>query len=274
VSGKGEKINFRTEVQRAAADANVKVNEYERALILGQIALLLTSHPGIGRRIAFKGGAIMTLIDGSPRLSRDLDGVMVAGGRIDERIVLEALTNTAQARKIVIRVDRFVTTGKDSLHIPVIVCHPLSGKGEVSVSLSIKWNDPLLLEPEQREVSILGREVTLPIMQRIERVSEKIRAFLDRGEDRDAFDLYHFSVRGLRISEWNQLLDLVVRKIGVDEEFSRGTDLLGQFDENIRDLAMSWATKGGLVVMRETPTWDEVYPHILNFRPYVPETKQ
>lgn len=81
---KPEALNFRTEVRRAAAEASIEVNEYERALVLGQVAELLAAHPQIGGRVAFKGGAIMRLIDGSPRLSRDLDASLVSGRPITE----------------------------------------------------------------------------------------------------------------------------------------------------------------------------------------------
>jgi hypothetical protein len=39
----------------------------------------------LGQVLAFKGGAIMTLIDGSPRLSADLDAVVVTGRAVRER---------------------------------------------------------------------------------------------------------------------------------------------------------------------------------------------
>ncbi len=96
----GDAPNLRTGVRRAAAEANVDVNDYERAIVLGQVAELLALHPQIGGRIAFKGGAVMTLFDGSPRLSRDLDAVLVSGGRITEKMVREAL-GTPAAKMVV-----------------------------------------------------------------------------------------------------------------------------------------------------------------------------
>ena len=86
-AGVVEAPDFRTAVKRAAAEASVPVNDYERALVLGQVAELLAAHPGIGGRIAFKGGAIMRLVDDSPRLSKDLDASLVSGRtpRVDGR---------------------------------------------------------------------------------------------------------------------------------------------------------------------------------------------
>jgi hypothetical protein len=98
----------------------------------------LAAHPQIGGKIAFKGGAIMRLVEDSPRLSRDLDAVMVAGGRVRERTVREAL-ETPAARRLVKELGRFVSSGKDSLRFPVVVCHPLSGKETVEISISIHW---------------------------------------------------------------------------------------------------------------------------------------
>jgi len=54
MSGKREKIDFRREVVRAADKSNVQTNDYERAIILGQIASLLSTHPRIVGKIAFK----------------------------------------------------------------------------------------------------------------------------------------------------------------------------------------------------------------------------
>lgn len=134
--------NLRTDVRRAAAEANVAVNEYERAIVLGQVAELLALHPQIGSRIAFKGGAVMTLFDGSPRLSRDLDAVLVSGGRITEKMVREAL-GTPAAKKVVVRIDRFVTVDADAIQFPLVVCRPFSGQGQIDVQISINWSSPL-----------------------------------------------------------------------------------------------------------------------------------
>lgn len=74
------KITFRAGIVRAAADAKVDHNDFERGQILGQIAELLIAHPKIGKRITFKGGAIARLVDGSNRLSKDLDSTIVRVG--------------------------------------------------------------------------------------------------------------------------------------------------------------------------------------------------
>lgn len=270
---KRPRLDLRSGVIRAADEASVGTGDYERAIILGQLAALLAAHPKIAGRIAFKGGAIMTLIDDSPRLSRDLDAVMATGGRVDEKTVRSALTGSEEARRVVKRVDRFATTGRSGLRFPVIVCHPLSGKGDVTVMLSINWSEPLLLRPENRTVTILGRDVVLPVVALIKRVAEKVRAFLDRGEDRDAFDLYHISGRGLDPGELAQLSILVERKVEVDDDLPSGTNLHALFDEHVGVLATSWAQRGGLTVMRTVPPWDEVRPHVEQFKTYVPATK-
>lgn len=91
--------NLRRSFIRAAAVLGVPVEDAERALILGQIAGLLIAHPRIGRALAFKGGAIMRLVDRSPRLSRDLDGSAVAGQRMQRRWIEEALSTPAARRE-------------------------------------------------------------------------------------------------------------------------------------------------------------------------------
>jgi hypothetical protein len=60
-------VTGRQVVAQAALAAHVEPEDLDRAAILGQMAFFLTKHPRIGRRIAFKGGAVMRLLDGSPR---------------------------------------------------------------------------------------------------------------------------------------------------------------------------------------------------------------
>lgn len=261
---------LRTGIRRAAEEAATDVNEYERALILGQIASLLAQHRKIAGRIAFKGGAIMTLVDGSPRLSKDLDGVLASGGPVSRDTVKEALLGTKEARKVVKRIDDFARVRGGGIRFPVVVCKPLSGIGEVTVQLSIKWSEPLLRDPEPEKVTIAGREVELPVMARPERAAEKVRAFLDRGEDRDAFDLYHYSLKRFAASDWSQLKELIGQKMAVHPNPPIG-DLRALFDEHLTKLETAWATRGGLTLMEATPAWTEVEPHVLKFRRYLPK---
>jgi hypothetical protein len=264
--------DFRTGVRRAADEANVAVNDYERALVLGQVAELLAAHPRIGGRIAFKGGAVMTLFDGSPRLSRDLDAVLVSGGRITEATVREALSPPGD-NKVVKRVDRFVTSDNKGIRFPVVVCHPLSGQGEVHLMLSINWSSPLLCDPESGTFQIGKRTVSLRIMARRERLAEKIRAFLDRGEDRDAFDLAHYMQVGLRPDEWAALSGLVHEKMRIDHDLPAGCDLHALFDQRLDEIGPVWGMRGGLVLMREKLSWNEVRPRIVALKPHVPRSK-
>ncbi|HZP96536.1 MAG TPA: hypothetical protein VFC31_09405 [Candidatus Limnocylindria bacterium] len=72
--GKGvPPLRGRREVLRAAAAASVHPEEIDRARVLAQIASLLLAHPRTKDNHAYKGGAIMHLVDGSPRRSNDLD---------------------------------------------------------------------------------------------------------------------------------------------------------------------------------------------------------
>jgi hypothetical protein len=153
--------NLRRQVVLAAQQANVPLDEWDRAQVLGQIAGLIAAHPKVGGMIAFKGGAIMHLIDKSPRLSKDLDASLVAGGRVTEAIIREAL-GTREAKRVVISVGELVSPGPHSITFPVIVCHPLSGQGRVALQLSINWQAPLLRKPEPKEVTINERKVSFP----------------------------------------------------------------------------------------------------------------
>lgn len=208
-----ERPNLRREVVRAAETASVPLDDFERALVLGQIAGLLAAHPKVGGKVAFKGGA------------------MVTGGRISEAIVREALS-TPEAGQVVKRIERFAMLGTKGLRFPVIACHPLSGVDEITVTLSIHWDAPLILRAEPETVVINGRKVTFLVVARLERLAEKIRAFVDRGLDRDAFDLYHFSMKGLSVDDVAQLPALVEQKLREDDDLPADADPHALFDDH------------------------------------------
>lgn len=174
------------------------------------------------------------------------------------------------------RVDRIHVTDKEGLRVPVIVCHPKSGVGEVAVEFSIKWDEPLCMDPVWEDIELGDHTISLPVVQRVERVAEKVRAFLDRAEDRDAYDLYHYTdsdpKKGLIPSEWALLRDLIQRKVDADDEMDDGWHR-PLFNENVAKVAGVWATRGGLVVMDGAPEWSVVEPWARKFRRYLPATK-
>lgn len=112
--------------------------------------------------------------------------------------------------------------------------------------------------------------MTLRVVARRERLAEKIRAFLDRGEDRDAFDLYHYVEQGLPDEHWRELPGLVATKMLEDDDIAGDTDLLALFDQRVATVGLAWGTRGGLVLMRDRPTWDSVRANVVSLRRYVP----
>lgn len=137
--------------RRAAQQLGVSASDYERADILAQIAELLMCHPGIGQMLAFKGGAIMTLIDGSPRLSADLDAVVVTGRAVRDRQVRAALLADLDGRRIVTDVG-IVNPGRQSLQYPFVQVRSFSGLGDVNIRLEISWREAPLLPTEHVEI--------------------------------------------------------------------------------------------------------------------------
>ena len=94
---------FRTELKRRADDVGVSAEDFERALIIGQIAGLLIKDPGLKGKLAHKGAAMLRLVDKSERLSRDLDSADIRGERVDTRLIARALT-TPEAKKVVLKI--------------------------------------------------------------------------------------------------------------------------------------------------------------------------
>lgn len=76
--------------------------------------------------LAFKGGAVMTLIDASPRLSADLDAVVVTGRAVRDRQVRAALLAEIEGRHLVTDVG-IVNTGRQSLQYPFVQVLSFSG---------------------------------------------------------------------------------------------------------------------------------------------------
>ncbi|MBI2325138.1 MAG: nucleotidyl transferase AbiEii/AbiGii toxin family protein [Chloroflexi bacterium] len=248
--------------QRAARRLGVSASDYERADILAQIAELLMRHPAIGQTLAFKGGAIMTLIDGSPRLSADLDAVVVTGRAVRDSQVRAALIADLDGRPIVNDIG-IMNPGRKSLQYPFVQVRSFSGLGDVNIRLEISWREPLLRPAELVEIRIprdvqvaAGRTrlIRVPVLARVERIAEKVRAFLERGLDRDAFDLHHHA-RGLSTGDRNLLGGLIQRKLE-SGELPEGCDLHLQFATALEGAKQAWPR--GLVIVSDPPEWAEV----------------
>jgi len=248
--------------RRAAQRLGVSAADYERADILAQIAELLMRSAALGPVLAFKGGAIMTLIDGSPRLSADLDAVVVTGRAVRDRQVRAALLAELDGRHIVTDVG-IVNVGRQSVQYPFLQVRSLSGLGSVNIRLEVSWREPPLLPAEiveiriPRDVEIAAgrpRLIRLPVLARVERIAEKVRAFLERGLDRDAFDLHYYANR-VSMGDRTRLRGLIQRKLE-SGELPDGCDLYEQFATALEGARQTWPR--GLVIVSDPPAWTEV----------------
>lgn len=196
----------------------------------------------------------------------------MSGGRVSEATIREAL-GTDAAKRVVIRVERFVTTSPNSILFQVIACRPPSGRGgEVGVQLSINWLAPLHLEAEPGTVEINDRDVTFLVVAHLERVAEKLRAFVVRGRAGDAFDLYYFDKTGIAKHDRARLPELVAAKLTEDPDVPAGVSLPTRFDAFLEELGPAWLTSP-LILKGPRPSWDEVKPAAETFRQYLPEQK-
>lgn len=174
---------------------------------------------------------------------------------------------------MVIRVDRFVTLGKKGIRFPVIACRPISGVGEITVTLSVHWDYPLHRKPQPLELMIAGRKVVIPVVERIERVAEKVRAFIDRGLVRDAFDLHHQREKGLSRADLANLAKLIPIKLKEDDELPGDAHPIDRFNENVASLAASWGSGAGMVLSVTVPAWDDVSESLAVYLPFIPWVK-
>src|SRR2546428_6633588 len=248
--------------RRAARQLGVSASDYERADILAQVAELLMRHQAIGEMLAFKGGAIMTLIDGSPRLSADLDAVVVTGRALRDRQVRAALLASVKGPRLVTDAG-IVNPSGHSLQYPFVKVRSFSGVGEVNIRLEVSWREAPLMPTElvdiriPREVEVAAgrsRVIRLPVLARVERIAEQVRAFLERGLDRDAFDLHHHA-RRLSTEDRRTLRVLVQRKLesgGLPD----GCDLHVQFATALEAAGQAWPR--GLIIVSDPPEWTQV----------------
>ncbi len=259
--------NFRTTILQAALDLEVESDDYERAFILAQIAGFVSKHPRMSGRVAYKGGAVMHLADQSPRLSRDLDGAESAGHEVNADWVLEALT-TKEARRVIVSPGRPVR-GDKNIAINYIECRTFSG-GKTTVNLTIHWKERLYLPLETIQVDLPTKEtLTLAVLDRRERAAEKVRAFMERGLPRDAYDLYHYNWR-LERKQWDDLGWLISAKLS-KSVFTEDHNLHDEFRRAMKKASSRWTDPNEMVMIKDRVSWVLVEPALEKFLKCVPQ---
>jgi len=262
---------FRTELKRRATDLGVASEDFERALIIGQLAGLLVQYPGLKGKLAHKGGAVLRLVEKSERLSRDLDSADIRGQRIETRLVVRALS-TALARKVVLRVVPS-RPGKSGISF-LVECRRLAGGSTMSITLTINWSEPFILPVAMANYQLPdGTPIKVPVMQAVERAAEKVRAFVTRGEGSDAYDLWWYWNRVLTTARHRKLPGLIKRKLASAARPIPGADKLHErFDEMRENARDEWKTGQGLVVSGTKPNWTDVDAALLKFKARTPDT--
>lgn len=265
----GPLIGGRREVVRAAAAANVSVAEIDRARVLGQLAGLLLAHERLRDNLAYKGGAIMHLVDGSPRRSNDLDAHAVTSGPIKKEWLIAALSTPA-ARRVVFAPPRRFREDNNSITIIGLDCHPPSGRGKIQVTMNISWESPLCLQHAWQDITVGDRTIRIPVMHRTERCAEKLAAFLRRDEVNDTYDLSVYAAR-LVARDWKLLLPEVVHvKLAHDARWMDGTDMQAVFDECLGPAEREWARNATALGIPAVPSWAQVSAALVRYRDVLP----
>jgi predicted nucleotidyltransferase component of viral defense system len=267
---KRQVVTSRQLLVRAAQAAQVSGQELDRAIILGQIAHFLTQHRRIGREIAFKGGAVMRLLDDSPRFSGDLDGAAVFGKTIRQEWIEEALWDNPQAKRVFVGGrPRIINKTSRGISYPIIECRAVgSGQSPVTLRLSINWSECLQLAPVWRELRVHGikEPIRIPTVDPRERAAEKLRAFLERADVNDAFDLDQFAKRDWSTADWAEVQRLLPIKLQ-NSSLRAEADLPGRFDRQVAAVKATWP--GEIVVATGVPNWEAIQPGVDRFRDLV-----
>jgi predicted nucleotidyltransferase component of viral defense system len=267
-------ITFREDFVRRAQDVNVPPNDYERAFILAQIADLLIADKRIENQIAFHGGTIMRLIDNSPRLSRDLDGVFVGIHKLRSRQVKEILSSP-QARKFIVSGWNKPRENKDSITFPHIECRSFSWKGTVPISISFHFGEKIIDPTEIKVIHLpTGNEISLLVISARERYAGKVAAFVRRGYESDAYDIYHYHKKVLETQLPNPKISrLINNKISVSKQIKEGDDLHLRFDTWIEELENLWDKSTRLSITSQRPSWKDVKTELQIAKKSVPQFK-
>jgi hypothetical protein len=256
---------FRTELKRRADDVGVSAEDFERALIIGQIAGLLIKDPGLKGKLAHKGAAMLRLVDKSERLSRDLDSADIRGERVDTRLIVRALT-TAEAKKVVLKI---VPSRPGQNNVSFLVeCRRLSGGATLPITITINWSEPFVMPPVMADYQLPdGTPIKVPVMRAVERSAEKVRAFLSRGEATDAYDLWWYWSRVLTTTDREKLPSLIKRKLlAATRPVPGHGDLHARFDEMRENSEEEWGSGKGLVLSGKKPDWRDVDGALLKFK--------
>ena len=264
-SGKPAGPTFRTELKRRADDLGVSSEDFERALIIGQIAGLLVREPSLKGKLAHKGAAVLRLVEKSERLSRDLDSADIRGERVDTRLIIRALS-TADAKKVVLKLvpNR---PGQNSVTF-LVECRRLSGGATLPITITINWSEPFLLPPVMADYRLPdGTPIKVPVMRAVEPSAEKVRAFLSRGEATDAYDLWWYWSRVLTTVDREKLPGLIKRKLlSTTRPVPGADDLHARFDAMRENAEEEWASGKGLVLSGKKPDWKDVDAALLRFK--------
>ena len=264
MSPRARPVAQRIAARSLADELQIPAEHLDRAAALTQIASLLVSHPRMAGALVFKGGAIMTTVDGSPRFSRDLDSVSIIGDAHATKMIkaawIDEALSTPAARRIVRYSTPALSTRTKSLYVPIITCHSLTGGPPINISLSVTWREKLCLPPVVVTVTneATGATYKIRVMQAIERCAEKVRAFLERRLPRDAYDLYYYLQAVLTPSDVARLQPLIATKLEASDPrvLVTGLDLERECQTACGTAALDYPAD--VVLRGPAPTWPEV----------------
>lgn len=260
--------NFRTDLTRRASEIGLATEHLDRALVIGQVAGLLIQDKALRGKLAHKGAAMLHLVNRSKRLSRDLDSAEIRGREVDDAAIRRALATPA-AKRIVLSIDRITARGNDSLTL-ILQCRPLRGGDPMGITFSVNWSEPFLLKPVMESYVVRGETIAVPVMDPRERAAEKVRAFLDRGEAGDVYDLWWYASEVLTDAEMLKLGSLIKTKLE-NSRLGDELDLQERFYEMTENAKAEWA-KGQNLILSATdkPAWAEVAKALTRFKGVTP----
>lgn len=268
--GAGPVLTERTRQRKAAAELGIQGADYDKSVVLTQLAILFARHRRLGAEIAFKGGAVLRMAHEAPRFSKDLDGSAVAKKEIKMEWLHEVLEENERRNGGFVMGGYQVIKQARRIHTQGLVCNAPSGR-EVPVSIEFNWHEPLLMpdiEWLEVEAPTVGKQA-IPAMNRVERAAEKVRAFLDRALGADAYDLYFFGDKVLSAAHFELVRPLLPRKFEYNAALRGVTDYRALFDQRLAESERSYRS-GAAVISGDPPDWEVIRAALEPWRELLP----
>ncbi len=242
----------REKLNQIAQARNLTLQNAERDYILE--ALLFSISKRAANKLVFKGGTALYKFYGINRFSEDLDFTLNRG-TIDRKFFELVLQDLWQLnlKGWIKAYDEY----RNEINVHLRFAGLLyDGNVETLCSASINISLRETTSDPKIEFLISSYDIpafSVPIMQDVEILAEKVRAILTRDKARDIYDLWFLLKKGVKFDEQLANRKLKIHKLKYFKE---------KLFEKIAKLKVSWLSDLGSLIIGEVPRFEDVILYI------------